>query len=37
MKTEIINYFHTLSKDNDGHFIIGAINHLIIDAINAKL
>ena len=32
-----VSYFHTLSKDNDGHFIIGAINHLIIDAINAKV
>lgn len=37
MNTEIINYFHTLPKDNDGHFIIGLIHQIIVDAINAKV
>ncbi len=37
MNTEIINYFHTLPKDDDGHFIIGAIDQIIVDAINAKV
>jgi hypothetical protein len=37
MNTAIIHYFHTLPKDDDGHFIIGMINQLIIDAINAKV
>ncbi|MFH0709907.1 MAG: hypothetical protein V2A75_06855 [Pseudomonadota bacterium] len=37
MNTEIINYFHTLPKDNDGHFIIGVIHQIIVDAINAKV
>lgn len=37
MNTAIIHYFHTLPKDDDGHFIIGMINELIIDAINAKV
>lgn len=37
MNTQIINYFHTLPKDDDGHFIIGMINQIIIDTINAKV
>ncbi len=37
MNTEIIHYFHTLSKDDDGHFIIGMIDQIIIDTINAKV
>lgn len=37
MKTEIIHFFHTLPKDDDGHFIIGMINKIIIDTINAKV
>jgi len=37
MNTEIINYFHTLPKDNDGHFIIGLIHQIIVDVINAKV
>lgn len=37
MKTEIIHYFHTLPKDDDGHFIIGMIDQIIIDTINAKV
>lgn len=37
MNPEIIHYFHTLSKDDDGHFIIGIIDQIIIDTINAKV
>lgn len=37
MDTQIINYFHTLPKDDDGHFIIGMINQIIVDSINAKV
>lgn len=37
MNTEIIHYFHALSKDDDGHFIIGMIDQIIIDTINAKI
>lgn len=37
MKTEIIHFFHTLPKDDDGHFIIGMINQIIIETINAKV
>ena len=37
MNTEIINYFHTLPKDDDGHFIIGIIDQIIIDTIKAKV
>lgn len=37
MKTKIIHYFHTLSKDNDGHFIIGMIDPIIIETIGAKV
>lgn len=37
MNTKIIHYFHTLSKDNDGHFIIGMIDQIIIETIGAKV
>jgi hypothetical protein len=37
MDTQIINYFHTLPKDDDGHFIIGMLHQLIVDSINAKV
>lgn len=37
MNTEIIHYFHTLPKDDDGHFIIGMIDQMIINIINAKV
>lgn len=37
MNTQIINYFHTLPKDDDGHFIVGIINQIIIDTIHAKV
>jgi hypothetical protein len=37
MKTEIIHYFHTLPKDDDGHFIIGIIDQIIMATINAKV
>ncbi|MDD2369571.1 MAG: hypothetical protein PHQ90_09740 [Sulfuricurvum sp.] len=37
MNTEIIHFFHTLPKDDDGHFIVGMINQIIIDSINAKV
>jgi hypothetical protein len=37
MKIEIIHYFHTLPKDDDGHFIIGMIDQIIIETISAKV
>lgn len=37
MKAEIIHYFHTLPKDDDGHFIIGMIDQIIIDIIKANV
>ena len=37
MNSEIIYYFHTLPKDDDGHSIIGMIDQIIIDIINAKV
>lgn len=37
MNTKIIHYFHTLSRDSDGHFIIGMIDPIIIETIGAKV
>lgn len=37
MKTKIIHHFYTLPKDDGGHFIIGMIDQIIIDTINAKV
>lgn len=37
MNSAILHYFYTLPKDDDGHFIIGMINELIINTINAKV
>lgn len=37
MNTAIIHYIHTLPKDDDGHFIIGMTNQIIVDTINAKV
>lgn len=37
MNAKIIHYFHTLPKDDDGHFIIGMIDQIIIETISAKV
>jgi hypothetical protein len=37
MKTEIINYFRTLPKDDNGHFIIGNVNSIIVHTIHANV
>lgn len=36
MNTAIINFFHSLQKDDEGHFIIGRIHETIAIAISAK-